>query len=113
MPEETNLGTINQGKNSIQNKTNNQILLKYHLAQNYPNPFNPSTVIDYYLESAGSVTLSVYDPLGRCVAVLAQGEQAAGKHSLNFNASALSSGLYIYSLNVSGKILSSKISVIK
>lgn len=85
----------------------------FALSQNYPNPFNPSTVIDYNIESAGNVTLSVYDPLGRCVAVLVQGEQNAGRHSVKIDASDLSSGLYIYSLNVNGRILSRKMSLIK
>jgi len=72
--------------------------LAYTLAQNYPNPFNPSTSISYQLKSAVQVRLSVYDILGREVAVLVDGMQTQGPHEIRFDGSGLASGVYIYRL---------------
>ncbi len=70
----------------------------YQLLQNYPNPFNPSTVISYQLPVSGRVTLRVFDMLGREVASLVDGKINAGAHQVQFNASGLSSGIYLYTL---------------
>jgi hypothetical protein len=70
----------------------------YTLSQNFPNPFNPSTDIQFTLAKAGTVSLKVYDMLGREVAMLANGEYAAGVHHVMFNAINLPSGAYFYSL---------------
>lgn len=80
----------------------------YALEQNYPNPFNPSTVINYELKTAGFVTLKVYDILGREVAALVNGYQNAGTHKVNFNASSLSSGVYIYRIQAGENFSESK-----
>jgi hypothetical protein len=68
---------------------------KIELEQNYPNPFNPSTVINYQLSVAGKVRLSVYDMLGREIAILVDGEKGAGNYSETFDGSKLSSGIYL------------------
>jgi hypothetical protein len=68
----------------------------YTLKQNYPNPFNPSTQITFTLPAQTSVTLGVYDMLGREVAQLANGTLAAGEHSVTWNASGIPSGVYVY-----------------
>lgn len=73
----------------------------YSLAQNYPNPFNPTTQIKYSIAKAGVVTLKIYDILGRQVAELVNGYQDAGKYSIDFNASQLASGVYIYRIESS------------
>lgn len=71
------------------------------LMQNYPNPFNPSTVINYELPYSANVTVKVYDISGKEVASrVFTGYQAEGNHSVQFNASNLSSGVYFYRLNV-------------
>lgn len=85
----------------------------YSLSQNYPNPFNPSTRINYFLVEKGYVTLKVYDMLGNEVATLVDGEKMAGEHSVNFNASKLSSGMYVYQLNVNGVRISNKMTLMK
>jgi hypothetical protein len=72
--------------------------VEFTLAQNYPNPFNPSTILSYQLPTAGHVDLRVYDVLGREVAVLVNGVQTAGTHSVTFNASSLATGVYMYRL---------------
>lgn len=71
---------------------------KYALSQNYPNPFNPSTSIKYAIEKPGMVSLKVYDVLGREIATLVNQEQTTGVYTVQFDASALSSGIYFYKL---------------
>lgn len=85
----------------------------YALSQNYPNPFNPSTKINYTLAERGYVTLKVYDMLGNEIATLVDGENIAGEHSVNFDASKFSSGVYVYQLNVNGVRISNKMTLMK
>jgi len=75
---------------------------KFNLMQNYPNPFNPTTVIRFTMPNSGYAKGMVYDLLGREIAVLLDGEMAAGNHSLNFNAVGLPSGIYLFRLNAEG-----------
>jgi parallel beta-helix repeat protein len=63
---------------------------------NFPNPFNPTTTIEYTLPQADNVTLKVYDIVGREIATLVSGYATEGKHSVTFDASRLSSGMYFY-----------------
>jgi hypothetical protein len=70
----------------------------FALMQNYPNPFNPSTTISYSMPQAGDVVLRIYDMLGRQVAALERGFQAAGSHKIAFDGSSLCSGTYVYVL---------------
>lgn len=70
----------------------------FRLNPAYPNPFNPSTNITYSMAHAGEIKISVYDVLGRHVATLINGVQPAGEHRVQFDASSLSSGLYIVSM---------------
>jgi len=83
------------------------------LAQNYPNPFNPSTIIRYELPSESSVTLEVYSIEGQRVATLVNSQQPAGMHSVNFDASNLASGVYLYRLTAGTNVLSRKMILIK
>ena len=64
------------------------------LYQNYPNPFNPSTVIKYQLPQNSFISIIVYDVLGNRVTVLENKEQTAGYHTIAFDGSGFSSGLY-------------------
>ncbi|WP_337865004.1 T9SS type A sorting domain-containing protein [Ignavibacterium sp.] len=79
----------------------------YALYQNYPNPFNPTTKIVWQSPVSGWQTLKVYDILGNEVATLVNEYKNAGRNEVEFDASKLSSGLYIYTLR-SGSFISSK-----
>ncbi len=68
----------------------------YSLSQNYPNPFNPTTKINFSLPQSGFVTLEVYSITGERVAELISQEMASGRYNYEWNASYLSSGVYIY-----------------
>ena len=68
----------------------------YELRQNYPNPFNPSTTIEFALPVATQVELTIYDVTGRQVALLLNDVRAAGRHTVQFNATSMPSGLYFY-----------------
>ncbi|MEX0609607.1 MAG: T9SS type A sorting domain-containing protein [Balneolaceae bacterium] len=88
--------------------------IAFSLSQNYPNPFNPSTVISYQLAVNSHVKLEVFNMLGQKVATLMDGRQAAGQQSVNFDASALSSGVYIYRLSTTnGLQLTKKMLLVK
>jgi len=76
----------------------NSVAENFALSQNYPNPFNPSTKINFSIPERGFVTLKVFDMLGKEVDVLASGDFQRGTYAVNYNASALSSGIYLYSL---------------
>ncbi len=87
------------------------------LAQNFPNPFNPTTEIGYRVGTQDltsvRVKLSVYDLLGREVAVLVDGVQSAGTHSVTFDAGGLASGIYLYKLEVGGHVITKKLMLLK
>ncbi len=87
---------------------------EYILAGNYPNPFNPVTTIRYGLPEATDVTITVYDALGRRVAVLVNGvTQPAGWHMVNFDAQNQPSGLYLYRMQTRNTLLTSKMMLLK
>jgi len=76
------------------------------LYQNYPNPFNPNTTINYSLNKASTVSLTVYSVIGKKVATLIESKsENIGTHSVQFNASELASGVYIYQLKTSDGIV--------
>jgi hypothetical protein len=72
--------------------------IEFKLYQNYPNPFNPVTTLKYDLPNTSDVTLVIYDILGRKVKELVNTKQQAGRFEIQFNATNLASGVYIYQL---------------
>jgi hypothetical protein len=81
------------------------------LNQNFPNPFNPSsenTQITYQTRESGKVVLKVYNILGSVISTLVDEEQEADTYTIDFNGNGLASGIYIYTLQVSGKFISTK-----
>jgi len=107
---------IPPGPTSV-NSINSTIPKQYSLSDNYPNPFNPSTTIEFGLPEKANVTLSVFNVLGQKVLEVGT-DYAAGNHSYIFDASKLSSGVYIYSIKAtaaSGKnfIQSKKMMLLK
>jgi len=85
-----------------------------YLDQNYPNPFNPTTTVRYHLPATSVVHLEVFDSAGRRVKTLLQGERrSAGEHELVFDATELSSGVYILRLKTDLGIASRKLTLIK
>ncbi len=85
----------------------------YKLEQNYPNPFNPSTTISYSLPRASNVKLTIYNLLGQEVTTLVNSFNQAGKHSVQFNAANLASGVYIYSIKADNFSATKKLVLLK
>lgn len=83
------------------------------LYQNYPNPFNPSTTISFSVPEASFAEIAVYDLLGRRLETLISGRVQAGQHSVAFDASDLSSGLYMYTLQTASQRLTRRFTVVK
>ncbi|MCH8557457.1 MAG: T9SS type A sorting domain-containing protein [Balneolia bacterium] len=86
---------------------------KVALKQNYPNPFNPDTSIQFMLPESAEVTLEVYDTMGRRVQTLVNGSMSAGEHRVNFDASSLSSGVYLYRLTTGSEAHVRKMTLLK
>ena len=83
---------------SVEEEEKEEIPTAFALEQNYPNPFNPVTTIEFALDKAGYVTLSVYDVLGKQVRLLMDGVRPAARYRVSFDASGLASGTYLYVL---------------
>ena len=77
----------------------------------YPNPFSGATTVAFDLPVAQPIALSVYDVLGRRVAVLAEGEHAAAAHAVRFHARGLASGTYIVHLRLADRVLTRRLTV--
>ncbi len=85
----------------------------FTLDQNYPNPFNPTTSIQFNLPLSQQVNLSVYDILGRRVAVLVNDQMSAGQHQVTFQAASLPSGMYLYRLSTPNGAITQKMILLK
>ena len=107
----------NNGNYEYYNLSNELIIgipQKYNISQNYPNPFNPTTKIDIELPFNSKVTLVVYDLLGREVKSILNNEtKEAGYHTVDLNASMLSSGTYFYKLDAKSVTTGNEFSQIK
>lgn len=83
------------------------------LEQNFPNPFNPTTTIKYSIKSTSEVKLKIYDILGNEIATLVNEVKQPGNYSIDFNASSLASGVYIYTISTENYFASKKLILLK
>jgi len=97
----------------VAEKRENTIPAHYELMQNYPNPFNPSTTIVFALPRTTHVTLKVFDLLGKEIAALVDGRQAAGQHKVRWDASGVESGTYFYQLHAGEFVATKKLILMK
>ncbi|MCH8556649.1 MAG: T9SS type A sorting domain-containing protein [Balneolia bacterium] len=86
---------------------------EFSLSPSYPNPFNPTTQIRYGLADASHVTLEVYNMIGQRVATLVNEQQTAGYHTVSFDGSRLSSGVYIYRILAGNFTATRKMTLVK
>lgn len=105
--------TTVSGTVSIDDGNMSEIPAELRLDQNYPNPFNPTTSIRFALPSESNVNLGIFNLLGQQVASIVSDRMAAGVHVVNFDASTLSSGVYVYRLEADGLVLTRKMTLIK
>ncbi len=97
---------------SVRNE-NSEIPSEYALSQNYPNPFNPTTEINFALPKAGNVKIIIYDAIGNEVATLVNEYMPQGKYTVDWNASALSSGVYLYRIEANDFSMVKKMVLLK
>jgi hypothetical protein len=107
-------GNLVEGGDPSAVETEIAIPLSFELSQNYPNPFNPTTQIAFTLPKQETVSLNVYNLLGKQVAWVVNAQTfSAGTHSLTFDASNLSSGVYIYRLEAGSLALTKKMTLVR
>jgi HAMP domain-containing protein len=94
-------------------KGNQSVVNNYRLEQNFPNPFNPATQISFTLAKSEKVKLTVYNLLGKEVAVLVNGMRSAGSQTVTFNANNLASGVYFYKLQAGSTVIAKKMMLLK
>lgn len=87
--------------------------LTFNLNQNYPNPFNPSTQITFSIQKTSDVSLKVFNLLGQEVASLVNEVKAPGTYNVDFNASNLASGIYVYQITAGTFVSSKKMMLVK
>lgn len=105
--------TINLKKVTGTSIEDNNLPKEFSLSQNYPNPFNPSTVINFSLPQDAQVKLTVYDMLGREVAVVVNELRSAGTYSIAVDGTSMSSGIYLYRLEAGNRTFTRKMTLIK
>ena len=108
-----NMGAFGVGCEDILSTDMDVIPLQYVLHQNYPNPFNPVTKIRFDLPEDADVQLLVYDVLGREVAELVSGRVLSGFHEVIWDASDVSSGIYLCQLTTLNSVITNKMVVVK
>lgn len=105
--EHFNTDPIEKNKSSFQQSDD------YKLFQNFPNPFNPSTKISYKIKRDGNVSLTVFNLVGQEISVLVNEKQSAGNYEVEFDASDLTTGVYLYKLQINGFTSVKRMTVLK
>jgi len=108
-----NLGGNQASLKQIMLADADQLLIDYDLSNAFPNPFNPITTITYQLPKEGLVILKIYDILGNEVKTLVNEQKEMGKYTVQFDASSLASGMYIYQLRVNDYTSTKKMLLLK
>ncbi len=98
---------------NLDNEVNIGVPVQYELSQNYPNPFNPSTTINFDIPRDGNVSLKVFDISGKEVGTIVNKTMAAGYHSVRYDGSSLSSGIYFYTLEADNFTATKKLVLLK
>lgn len=110
----TKLNNLLKDKFGINTEEKEKIIPKeYSLHQNYPNPFNPITTIGFNLQEDGIVKLTLYNILGQELRTLVNEYKESGVHTINFDASDLKSGMYLYKLETGSFTQTRKMTLIK
>lgn len=97
----------------VSNEESPEIPNAVSLKQNYPNPFNPTTTIEFELDKSTFTKLTVYDVVGRKVRELVNEKRPAGTNTIEFNATNLASGVYLYRLEANGVVQTKRLTLIK
>lgn len=105
--------TVLRKLNEASNPDDPVVVSSYKLMQNYPNPFNSFTTIEYEIPEPSQVNLKIYNALGRETATVVNEYKNAGRYSIKYNSSGLSSGVYFYRLTAGSSILSEKMIILK
>lgn len=105
--EHFNTDPIEKGKTTFQQSED------YKLFQNFPNPFNPSTKISYKIKKEGNVSLTVFNLVGQEISMLVNEKQSAGNYEVEFDASELTTGVYLYKLQINGYTSVKRMTVLK
>ena len=97
----------------INDDINNNVPDEFRLSQNYPNPFNPGTTIEYYLPSKLNVEISIYNLLGQKIETILNKEQAAGKHTIDWDGKHAAAGVYFYLIKTNDQTECKKMVLLK
>ncbi|HXG37837.1 MAG TPA: T9SS type A sorting domain-containing protein [Bacteroidota bacterium] len=90
-----------------------EVPVSFWLGQNYPNPFNPNTTVQFALPSSSSVSLKVFDSIGREVATILDDRLSAGRYKVEWNAQPFASGTYFYRLQAGSFVETKKLVVLR
>lgn len=115
MGDAPDIGAFETGSpvTDVEYNAGNEVPTNYSLSQNYPNPFNPATTISFSIPQTGIVTVKIFNVLGQEVATLLNNELSVGTHNINFDASMLSSGIYMYTIQAGDFVATKKMMLMK
>jgi hypothetical protein len=98
---------------TVDHSFDNKVPEAFSLSQNYPNPFNPTTTIRYSLDKKANVKLQIFDITGGLVETLVSENNPAGEHSIIWNASNVTSGIYFCQITIDGQSMTKKMTLLK